>query len=90
MKRFLAITLSTLALSVPAFADTIPPGAKVFGSQPSGAGDPTAISCYRADKTGTHTTQMVCHRNSDWARLNRPFPNELGVQLQIQRQLTSR
>ena len=70
MKLFFAITLSTLTLSAPAFADTIPAGAKVFGSRPSGTGEPTAVSCYRANMTGTHTTTMQCHRNSEWARAN--------------------
>jgi len=70
MKLFLAITLSALTLSVPAFADTIPAGAKVFGFQPTGTGEPTAVSCYRADVTGSHATKLVCHRNSEWASIN--------------------
>ena len=74
MKLLLAITLATLTLSAPAFADSIPAGAKLFERQPSGAGEPTAISCYRGSKTGTRTTDMVCHPNSEWARIYRDRP----------------
>ena len=70
MNRILTTALLVLTLSAPALADTIPAGARVFGSQPSGTGEPTAISCYRASMTGTHATKMVCHRNSEWARAN--------------------
>lgn len=70
MNRILTAALFVLALSAPALADSVPQGAKLFASQPVGNGEPNAISCYRAELTGSHTTKTVCHRNLEWARLN--------------------
>jgi len=90
MSRILTITFAALTLAAPALADSLPAGAKLWQDQPTGVGKPNAISCYEVVKTGTRTRNLQCARNWYWARLNRPFPNELDVQLQIQRQLTSR
>jgi hypothetical protein len=90
MSRILTTALLVLTLSAPALADSLPAGAKLWQDRPTGVGKPDAVSCYEVVKTGTRTRNLQCARNSYWARLNRPFPNDLDVQLQIQRQLTSR
>ena len=71
MSRILTAGLFVLTLSAPVWADTVPQGATVFQYQPTGAGKSDAVSCYQAVATGSHTRNMQCARNSDWARINR-------------------
>jgi hypothetical protein len=69
MSRILTITLSTLMLSAPAFADTVSKGAVLFAYQPVGNGDPNAVTCW-AWRTTPPVRGLQCARNSYWARLN--------------------
>ena len=69
MNGILAITISALMLSAPAFADTVPKGAIIFAYQPVGNGDPNAISCW-AYRTTPPVRGLECARNSEWVRLN--------------------
>lgn len=71
MSRILKVTIAALMLSAPALADTTPQGAIVWQHQPTGAGKPEAVSCYQAVATGSHTRNLQCARNSEWARINR-------------------
>ena len=70
MSRILTAALLVLTLSAPAFADTVPVGATVWQSKPTGAGKPDAISCYQDVPIGSHIRTMQCERNSEWARMN--------------------
>jgi hypothetical protein len=70
MSRILTATLFILALTAPALADTVPVGATVWQSKPTGAGKPEAISCYQDVPIGSHIRTMECARNSEWARMN--------------------
>lgn len=70
MRRILTAALFVLALSAPALADTVPAGATVWESRPTGAGKPDAISCYQDVSIGSHIRTMRCERNVEWARLN--------------------
>ena len=45
MKLSLTIALSTLMLSAPAFADTVPEGVKLRAYEPVGNGDPSPTGC---------------------------------------------
>jgi hypothetical protein len=69
MSRILTITLSTLMLSAPALAYTVPKEAIIFAYQPVGNGDPKAVTCW-AWRTTPPVRGLQCARNSDWARLN--------------------
>jgi hypothetical protein len=69
MNGILAITISALMLSAPAFADTVPKGAIIFAYQPVGNGDPKAVTCW-AWRTTAPVRGLRCGRNSYWARLN--------------------
>lgn len=70
MSRILATALFALTLSAPALADTVPVGATVWQSKPTGAGKPDAISCYQEVPIGSHIRSMQCARNLDWKRMN--------------------
>jgi hypothetical protein len=70
MSRILTATLFVLTLSAPSLADTVPVGATVWQSKPTGAGKPDAISCYQGVPIGSHIRNMQCARNSEWARMN--------------------
>ena len=70
MNGILAITISALTLSAPAFADTVPEGAIIFAYQPVGNGDPKAVTCW-AWRTTPPVRGLKCARNSQWARMNR-------------------
>jgi hypothetical protein len=71
MSRILTAALFVFTLSTPAFADTVPAGATVWQSKPTGAGKPDAISCYQVVPIGSHIRDLKCARNSEWARLYR-------------------
>ena len=82
MSRILTATLFVLALSAPAFADTVPVGATLWQYQPTGAGKPDAVSCYEVVKTGTRTRNLECARNSEWAHMRAGIvSNILGANL---------
>ena len=70
MSRILTAALFVLTLSAPALADTVPAGATVWQSRPTGAGKQGAVSCYQAVPIGSHIRDMQCARNSHWARNN--------------------
>jgi len=82
MSRILTAALLVLTLSAPAVADTVPVGATVWQSQPTGAGKPDAVSCYEVVKTGTRTRNLECARNSEWAHVSAGIAsNTLGANL---------
>lgn len=70
MKLILTIALAALTLAASALAESVSEKVKIYRFQPVGNGDPNAISRYRAEVTGTHTTKIVCHRNLEWVRIN--------------------
>jgi|GEM_PF-5900598 len=82
MQLSLTIALATLMLSAPAFADTVPEGAKLYAYQPVGNGDPNAITCW-AWRTTPPVRGLQCARNSYWARLNAGSNQDLGGDLGI-------
>ena len=69
MSRILTAALFVLALSAPAFADTVPESVKLRAYEPVGNGDPNAVSCW-ARRITPPVRGLQCARNSDWARLN--------------------
>jgi hypothetical protein len=74
MKLTLTIALSTLMLSAPAFAATVPEGVTLRAYQPVGNGDPNAISCW-ARRVSPPIRGLQCARNSVWARINASSPS---------------
>jgi hypothetical protein len=70
MSRILTAGLFVITLSAPALADTVPVGATVWQSKPTGAGEPGAVSCYQAVPIGSHIRDMQCALNSHWKRMN--------------------
>ena len=82
MNRILTLTLSALMLSAPALAQTAPEQPTMYKDKPSGAGDPSAISCYRPDQTMSRISRPDCRPNSEWARIhavdNRGSQTDIG------------
>ena len=74
MKLALTIALSTLVLSAPSLADTVPEGVPLRAYPPVGNGDPNAISCW-ARRVTPPIRGLQCARNSSWKRFNGPSPN---------------
>lgn len=82
MKLPLTIALSTLVLSAPALADTIPKGARLSIWQPVGNGDPNGFSCHVGREIPPYRF-VKCHRNFVWARINARFYGDPGSDLGI-------
>jgi hypothetical protein len=70
MSRILTAALFVLTLSAPALADTVPAGATIWQSKPTGAGKPGAVSCYQDVPIGSHIRDMQCALNAHWKLMN--------------------
>lgn len=85
MNRVLTLTLSALVLSAPALAQTAPEQPTVYKDKPTGAGDPSTVSCYRPPVSMSRISRPDCRPNSEWARIhaadNRGGQTDIGAPL---------
>lgn len=69
MSRILIFALSALILSPPALAQTAPQQRMMYQEQPTGAGDPSAVSCYPSPSSISRVKKLDCRPNSEWASM---------------------
>src|SRR5215469_15520467 len=69
MNRIVTCTIFALMLSAPALAQTAPEPT-MYKDKPTGAGDPSAVSCYRPSESMSRISRPDCRPNSEWARVH--------------------